>query len=403
MKLLGLTFLVSISPPMFVLLGINIDLTNVIYLLKIFMVIYLLLYFKAFNGHRKLKAIIIVFYLIFLIRGIINENWYKYIVVDSIYYLSILTIFICAFKDNFNYLIFKIPNYFTQLLVIGFVLTTIYAIYFGLRPASFGERYDFELYGPVGFSVEEYLNIPIKFSVLLLPFAHNYILGKKRIFVFASVILYLIIGLFSGTRTTVVLSLISVILYLINSPKRTYLTNILLTLSIFFLSSYFLFILFGYNSLKDSFENLQYRLFDVELLQDRSFEQEAYLKSISTEELLLGKGIGGANKSGWWESSKHGVNMIHRGYLNLILKGGILFALVFYSIQIYAFIKIIRKGKVYWPFAFIILMYNVYEIGHELFSDLIYGFLLYYSISVGLFIEKYSATEKIRQSTNNLY
>ena len=63
--------------------------------------------------------------------------------------------------------------------------------------------------------------------------------------------------------------------------------------------------------------------------EPRDIEAREYFNSISSYELIIGQGMGGVNQYPFGRYSPRGMSMMHRGENNLIMKGGIVFLIIY--------------------------------------------------------------------------
>jgi hypothetical protein len=112
------------------------------------------------------------------------------------------------------------------------------------------------------------------------------------------------------------------------------------------------------------------------LLKERFFNNEDFSGGRNEEELLLwmdfsslefffGRGFGGANSTWIWADLPNGINMAHKWYLHLLLKGGLIFVFLFVGINLMVFFKIIMQKK-YLLLPFFILFFMA-SYGHTQF------------------------------------
>jgi hypothetical protein len=138
---------------------------------------------------------------------------------------------------------------------------------------------------------------------------------------------------------------------------------------------------FNYEIVKLAFNNSYVRFTESKLISSREEEKKLYLNSITPTELWIGKGLGGANKTGMWRRNPRGIAMIHRGDINLIMKGGIIFLIIFILIIGTSFLSLYRNIHLGKYLMVIMVFYLLFELGHTLWGNFIMQIFLFLCIS----------------------
>jgi hypothetical protein len=121
----------------------------------------------------------------------------------------------------------------------------------------------------------------------------------------------------------------------------------------------------------------------------RNIEAESYFSSIQTDELIMGKGIGGAQTVWIWKDVKYGVSMLHLGYAYLILKGGLVFMIFIYIVSLIALWRLFSRKGIYQIYATVIFLFLFLEFSHTQWLFPINLILYMMALSLGLNITSY--------------
>ena len=350
-----------------------------------------ILFYKLFFYVINLKKQFIWFYFLlliyYLVYGLINSNFFSFIIIDILSAFSILFLFFIN-NQNKNYFTQKFLNIISIILGFAFIFGLIHLSVYGFRPAeAIGERIMFEEEG----SNFKFLYQSIGLSIVLLPFIW-FVDFKRKIAISLAFILFLVINLGSLARGYLAGSLISILItiyigFKLNKLGLRYsvivLSSILLCSLIFFLNKY-------KGVLDTTLDLLKYR---VELVgneeEPRDIEALYYFKDLPTYELFFGKGMGAANKRPFGKYNNRGIMMMHRGENNLIMKGGILFLVIIYGLAIFSLFKLLRSKDLYSnSWASVIFIFLVLERGHNQYSIIFMLILLCIAISYSFSLKK---------------
>lgn len=197
-----------------------------------------------------------------------------------------------------------------------------------------------------------------------------------------------IFGVFSATRSIVIVSLFGFIALVYQYKKN--LSKFLFFISFIILLFYTLsqFITEDISPFFDSkFEYLISRFLSGEnITSGRDSELKGLFEEFSPTEFLLGRGAGGSQEFGFWKQvgtvGNLGIPFTHFGFLNLILKGGFPLLIFVYGMALRSMIILWRKGEK--EYSFVILIFLISEISHTKFNDPFYMIFLWTSISYSL-------------------
>ena len=324
---------------------------------------------------RSQKISVTIFFCLFmlaLIIGLIKGNYDVYLLTD-IFTFS-LFLFLSFDSSNFNRtyedLIDKI-----KIIQPICILITIYFIYkTGFSVGDLGHRVIFD-------SEEGNLGLlarPLKLGLLISPFALSN--SRKDLSVLASVVLMLIIGLMTLTKSVVLISLFALCinLFLRELSYKKIIFVVIIGILFFSITIYYLNI-----NVENQINSLLFRLDVDDITSGRSTELERYFEYSTLEELIFGRGLGGShNYADWSWNFEHGVPFCHYGFLNLIMKGGFIYLIILY-ITIVRSMSIMYRRKMIGGI-FVLLLYFIMDFGHTIFSTYPLVLFLFATISYGL-------------------
>ena len=255
------------------------------------------------------------------------------------------------------------------------ILITIYFIYkTGFSVGDLGHRVIFD-------SEEGNLGLlarPLKLGLLISPFALSN--SRKDLSVLASVVLMLIIGLMTLTKSVVLISLFALCinLFLRELSYKKIIFVVIIGILFFSITIYYLNI-----NIENQINSLLFRLDVDDITSGRSTELERYFEYSTLEELIFGRGLGGShNYADWSWNFEHGVPFCHYGFLNLIMKGGFIYLIILY-ITIVRSMSIMYRRKMIGGI-FVLLLYFIMDFGHTIFSTYPLVLFLFATISYGL-------------------
>lgn len=341
-----------------------------------------LIFLYPLKRYKKVYILSLFFLYSFflLLRGYLSDNWIKYIFTD---FLTVLSFFYCYTffdSDSLEEDFLKFINVASSWLLIGLPLSWYFIIKLGLQPSiELGARA--VITNNTGGSVPDYLiRTPIEFSFFLVLFI-PYIKNRLKIIVILSLITYFIYGIFTATRTPVLLSLAGLIVSFVLNKKYIHRKIFLIVSVISLISVISVINFFSFEKVKLAINNSYVRLTGSGLVSSRDEEKNLYLDSITPAELWAGKGLGASNKTGMWKKYPLGIAMIHRGDINLIMKGGIILLVIFILIVSTSLLTLYRNRHFGKYLIAIMVFYLLFELGHTLWGNFIMQIFLFLSIS----------------------
>ncbi|MDC0273063.1 hypothetical protein OAK93_01685 [bacterium] len=333
------------------------------------------------RGRRgKVVWVYIPLLLFYLLYGLYNGNFISYVLVDL--FGGFVLIF-CFYKNNeFRGLAEMIINRLSLLMIIGLICCGYLFFEQGVRAAAdTSDRLSFENTGFQG-SANTFF-IPIQISILILPFI-LYVNKQRRIIIILASTFFLFVNIVGLNRANLVGCLTAFILtaLIVYRDNRSYFSFHRIKYPVLLASIIFVAIAsFQSDTISRSFKIIGYRFQDMSDDNSRDLEGELYYTQISNLELIIGKGMGGANNFLDRESER-GIMMMHKGENNLMLKGGFILLFLVYGAGFISLWKLIRSKERYSDsWAAVIIIYFLLERGHQQFSNFFYLLLFCVAIS----------------------
>ena len=347
---------------------------NIIFYSLLFLISFFnLRYLNKNNRNYYIFLIIICFFIFMFIKGVINKNWYNFILSDAGRF-ALMSFILYGNQKDFNKLYSNLGGY----LYIGLPISIFLIIYYGIKPGILEQR--FISSGDIETSTFFIIIYPVFHSLFLFP-SIDYFKIPIRIIIIISVFFIMIYSFVTLNRLLFITSTLSILSGLICSRIRMKIKIFLLVISIILVIQ---FISFKDFNLSESLKDIFYRLQPAnDLFSGRDVEAEAFINSLKRDEIILGRGFGGTQKSWIWSELPYGNNMIHFGFLYILMKGGVLFLFFMISILIVGFLFLVRKKGIYVPIAIGILIFIVADFMH---TQWLYPFNIIYlfaSISFG--------------------
>lgn len=341
------------------------------------------LFWKRFTLASKTDLLLFGFIALLSFNGYLNNNFHSYWLTDNVFFLLASTVLFYKSRTALVESYSKLPNLVAKWLIFGTILSWYIIVKVGLQPSEIGVRIvrDGAETGVASFDILA----PLYPALFIAPF-YKYIAGYKKYSVIAAIITFFVFSFFTATRGGILVSVISLSVIFIPFGSSVVKKSKRFSLAILiFLAAVFLFAHYSADRLMKAYDNVVFRFFEAEnFYSGRDIEEQLLQKSFTSEEWTIGRGFGGANHSWIWSRLKNGLNIVHKGYLFLILKGGVLFLLLIYGIALVALVKLIRRGKAYYPFAFCILLFLFLDQMHTQWLNLFPCLFFWLSISMGL-------------------
>lgn len=343
----------------------------------------LLLVFKSIKEvkliyNKTIFYIFIYIYVFLMAFGIIYANYYIFILTD-ISKFSLLFLVFMPQKPTLYFYKSEFPRLAAKWLYFGLPFTIFLLLYFGIQ-ASNPEARDTYL------SSEENIFLPgkyILFSVFLVPFIRQLNKFEKIIVIFSN-ILVLVIGFLTVSRSFILAPIISFLLTIIFLWKFRSKFFILTSL-IFIIPILFIFIS-ETKVLNTSFTYFIERLQLEDFSNGRDDEEELYLESITDVQLLFGKGFGGTNNTWIWQNTEHGSSMMHKGYMYLCLKGGVLVVFLYYLLVLSSIYYYIFRNRQFIAWGVVLLLFLILELST---TQWIYTHhIIFLSISLSFYVNR---------------
>jgi hypothetical protein len=343
----------------------NIDIS--LFFLSCSFAFYLLLLrnFNAASFNQKSTFIILsFFYLLFCIRGVLRMNYSSYLYLDIIKFSSFTMVLLPNALGKYENQIINLLKSFKRYSFFVLLLAIISFLKQGIGPAQsldtrFGEDESTSLYAAVDI---------VYYSIFFLMFPRYFQNFKYKTVVVMSVFLMWVYSVFTLSRglflgsSTAIFCLIYDISMARKKPLRFLMIVTLIAIIIYSFFSVFL----GSDTTNVVLGLLKERFFNNEDFSGGRNEEELLLwMDFSSLEFFFGRGFGGANSTWIWADLPNGINMAHKWYLHLLLKGGLIFVFLFVGINLMVFFKIIMQKK-YLLLPFFILFFMA-SYGHTQF------------------------------------
>jgi hypothetical protein len=335
---------------------------------------------KYKNKNLLFQYFIVLYFVFMIINGI--QNYIVFFLGDFTRY-SLLFVLFYFNKIEKSYESFtSILHILANTLFFSVPIAVFTALWIGIQPAEFGERF-------VTASGNENSINPASFltySIFLAPFFSIFKTYQKIALLTAMFIVFLM-GVLTASRGISALPIIGFLYIIVFNLKGTRIAVLLsifaFSVMLFLFGNYF----FNFNRIINSANFLFHRFTSQDNFSSgRNTESLLYLDSVSKSQLIFGKGLGGANKTWIWESTPHGMSVLHRGYMYQLLKGGIIWTIIYYLLIISVLIKLFnaRRMKISYSIIFSLLLILITEISHSVWLNPITLLFLMFTLSFGL-------------------
>ena len=368
--------------------------TQLSYVIMIFISLFCFKFLFYQGANRLLKGFLFIYLIVLLLIGYLRQNWISYYLLDFTNFFFLLILLIPFNNETLKYIATNLPKKMASLLYIGLPLSWYFILKIGLNPGSEIERVSGNL-DAVSFDLISTYKL-VDFSVLLFPFLPMFSTIKKMV-VILSLTTFFLVSFFTATRGGVFTCILSLLLTVYIYRRQVFTVSRIV--KIFGLILIIILIIgnfFGFEKIDDNVNYFFNRLDtkNENFTTYREKEGDDFFKYSSFNEIIFGRGLGGAHSFGIWGEReglnlKYGMNMTHYGYLYLILKGGIVLLFLIYGMAIYAMIKLWKYGEEFKPFSIIIFLYLFYEISIPKFYDPFYLFLFLITIYLSLNLTKH--------------
>jgi hypothetical protein len=227
---------------------------------------------------------------------------------------------------------------------------------------------------------------PLILAPFIMPFIGNMKTYLKFNVLLANMLL-LFFGVLTATRSYILITIIALI-SLVNFKKLIGFKPIGYVFLFFIFFLFFVDTEFYKNSILAEQLSFVQNRFNIEgdISNGRISEVDGLFLDFNYVEIILGRGAGAEQKFGFWEeisgSQEHGINFTHFGFLNLILKGGVLLLFIIYGMAFYSLLIFIKYGEK--KYFFVTLIYLVAELSHTLFINYFTVLFLWLAISLAI-------------------
>lgn len=333
--------------------------------------VYMLRNLKGASIQQKIFFSILLFlYVLLFIIGLLKSNYLPYMYLDLINFSSFSLILIARPLENFKIQMNHFVNSFERYSILVLILAIAVFLIQDISPAqSEDTRFiDDETVGL--YSSPEIVYYALFFS-LFFSFFKNL---KYRLSVLLSVVLMLVYSIFTLSRGLFLAGVFSIIYIFISYKKKTFsFIDVLILIAKVFIVCFIIYLilvcLFGFDKINLLINLFYGRFFEAEDFSSGRNEEESLLwADLTFTEKILGRGFGGANNTWIWSNLPNGINLVHKWYMHLLLKGGMIYVSIFCLINLFAVVKILSNER-YILFPFFILFYLL-SFGHTQF----YGF-----------------------------
>jgi hypothetical protein len=329
------------------------------------------IFFKSANKYQKSIFLILVFFYVFLFfRGILRANFLPYLYNDLAYFSSFSLILVARSSGNFGDQFIGFLNSFERVLYLTLPLALYIFFAQGFKPP---QSLDTRFIDDENVGLYTSVNI-VYYSVFLILYVHLFRNARFKLFTFLAVIFVLLYSLFTLSRGLFVASSISLLyaLFILNIKSfniHQALKYLALIIFIIFLLYAVLTILYGATTINILFDLFKIRFFDnPDFSGGRNDEETLLFADLSTFDTIFGRGYGGANQTWIWFDLPNGINIVHKWYMHLILKGGYLYLVSFISIFILGVINIIVVNRHYYLIFFFVIFF-ILSSGHTQFYN----------------------------------
>jgi len=337
-----------------------------------FLVPIILIYILRNIGFSKKLGTFFFIYLLYILvlafLGALNGNYYIYLYYDLIAFSSIFFALIIL-KFNLKYFYqYYLPRFGVYINAIAIVFTLYYISKYGFTVASIEEGRGLndvregQLMSPKAF---------LGVSLLIYPLVSYIIKSKFAWFYHISIFLHIFFSLAMASRgTTIVGIIVFVLTYMhikkiklnfhlfVNLKFYLYIVGILLVSVIFY----------QIPAIASATDYLLFRFTTESLGKGRTLEATTILNSLTTNELMFGKGLGASNTYWIFKHVKNGVNNAHYGWIFLILKGGVIFVVFIYGKILFSIFRLFKISK-FAPYAICLIAFLMLEYAHTNFNN----------------------------------
>jgi hypothetical protein len=320
--------------------------------------------FSVVRGAVLLGCCSFGLFLFLSLYGIERDNFVSYVYFDIIIFSFFSFLFFFNQRNSYQWFVNEFPKNVSLWLSFGLIVSWFLFIKSDLQPGTSDVRFS------IGDSIKEFGGAykviePLSPALFVAPFYRS-IKSKWRYSIVLSLVTILVFSIFTATRGTFIISLISILYLLIINLKRTDWFRKLMQYFAFVCIGFLLLLfVFSLADIRDSLELLRNRFLDSkDFSSGRDDESRLFLASLTETEWIIGRGMGGTQETWIWRHLKDGLNMVHYGHLQLLLKGGLLLLISIYVLITYCLLRAIRNAKMLFPFFYMVIVFFIYDQFH---------------------------------------
>lgn len=320
--------------------------------------------FSIVRGALLLGSFTFALFLFLSLYGVGRDNFVSYIYLDMIVFSFFSFLFYFNQTHSYRSFIVEFPKMVSIWLAFGLIVSWYLFFKSDLQPGTSDVRFS------IGDSIKEFGGTykviePLSPALFIVPF-YNSIRSKWRYSIILSLVTIFVFSIFTATRGTFVISLIPILyLVVINLKRGDWFLKALQYCSFASIAILLLSVFFPIADIRDSIELLFNRFLDSEdFSSGRDDESRLFLASLTETEWIIGRGMGGAQQTWIWAHLKNGLNMVHYGHLQLLLKGGLLLVISIYFLIGYCLVRAMKKRKALFPFLYMVIIFFLYDQFH---------------------------------------
>ncbi|EIA10238.1 hypothetical protein [Flavobacterium frigoris] len=340
--------------------------------------------YVLYFGLKKGKSLSVlrwffIIFIIFFLRGLLLGNYGKYILGDILSWSFVFMVVFFNSDAAFYSFKSKIPEFMAKLLIV-FIPFTLFVFF---KYANISADITRSLIADNGVN-EKAMFYPLLFAPLLLPFIFDFKL-HVRIAVIVGNLMLVFFGIVTATRGMFMIPIVAFLLVFLLQKKMSFKIVIILILVIV---TFLNIGSFSDNEVLKEKSDYLYSRFneDKDVSGGRNSEIFDLFDEYTFTEFLIGRGAGGTHTFGFWKDVDTplnlGANVAHYGVTHLLLKGGFVLLISFYSLALWAILNLYKKGDR--KYMIVIILYLIMEISHNQFNNLAFLILFWVSISFSL-------------------
>jgi len=350
---------------------------------------FVIIRFKAANFRQKIIFLaMLIFYLLLLFRGYLRGNYLNYFYVDTAYFSSFSLILYANSYINIRHQVSSFISSFSRILYVTLPLAIFIFVSRGFAPpkdldSRFLDNDSAGLYTAV--------NV-VFFSLYFIVFLNMLREVWTKLFLITSVIFIFLYSIITLSRGLLIASSFSLMCALFVNKGTSlsvvflmkYLGLLVLSLFLFYISFS---VIYGHDNFDIVLSLLKYRFFDdPDFSGGRNEEERLLIADFSTFETIFGRGLGAANNTWIWSELPNGMNIVHKWYLHLFLKGGYFYIVLFIGVSVFGLLNALAQ-KNYFLIPFFVVFFLLSS-GHTQFYNFVSMSLFWIFLGFGLASER---------------